>query len=310
MDRRLLLSKPEATYGVDPVAAAAQAVWAEKFTHSYKDTRVPSDPDMPGVGVIASQVYGQHVEFSFEVPLAGSGVAGTAPKWGPLLKAAGWTETIVAATSVTYAPRPDPENSPSQALVWRELRRKHTMLGGRLRAGLKLSSGGRPMLTFAGRALHVPVQDAASLVQADAVYTGWLDNKPVANGTTTFTFDGVSALGLWELGFEQSDNIKFIDVPGQKKVFIAGQRKFTGNSKITTPLVADFDVETRWVNGAVCPWSMVHGATAGNIATVNGRAQILAPSYARSEEIDTTSFGVEMCNSGLSADDDISIVLT
>lgn len=310
MERRLLLSKTEATYGVDPTAAAINAVWAEKFKHNYKDTRVESDPDMPGVGTIASQVYGQHVEFSYEVPLAGSGVAGTAPKWGPMLKSAGWSETIVAGTSVTYARRPDPENSSSISNTWRELRRKHVMLGGYLRAGFKLSSGGRPMLTFNGRALHLPVTDGASLTQADATFTGWLDPKPVASGTTSFTFDGVSTLGLWEMGFEPSDNIKFIDVPGQKRVFLAGKVKSSGTAKITTPLVSAFDLEGRWVNGQVCPWSMIHGATAGNIVTVNGRSQVLAPTYERSEEIDTASFGIENVNSSLSTDDDVSIVLT
>ena len=36
--------------------------------------------------------------------LAGSGTAGTAPRYGALLQACGLSETIVASTSVTYAP--------------------------------------------------------------------------------------------------------------------------------------------------------------------------------------------------------------
>jgi hypothetical protein len=38
------------------------------------------------------------------VELAGSGTAGTAPAYGSILKACGFSETIVASTSVTYAP--------------------------------------------------------------------------------------------------------------------------------------------------------------------------------------------------------------
>jgi len=44
-------------------------------------------------------------EIAFEVSIAGSGTAGTAPSWGPLLKACGFYESLVASTSATYGPR-------------------------------------------------------------------------------------------------------------------------------------------------------------------------------------------------------------
>lgn len=40
----------------------------------------------------------------FGVEISTSGTAGTAPKWGSLLRACGFAETIVAGTSVTYSP--------------------------------------------------------------------------------------------------------------------------------------------------------------------------------------------------------------
>ena len=46
----------------------------------------------------------EHREFDFEVELAGSGAAGTAPKFGVLLKGCDMSETITAATSVVYQP--------------------------------------------------------------------------------------------------------------------------------------------------------------------------------------------------------------
>jgi hypothetical protein len=48
-------------------------------------------------------VANKRVSITFDVELAGSGSAGTAPAFGPLLKAAGLSETVVAVTSVTYA---------------------------------------------------------------------------------------------------------------------------------------------------------------------------------------------------------------
>jgi hypothetical protein len=40
----------------------------------------------------------------FDVDLVGSGTAGTAPAWGPLIQACAFAEVIVASTSVTYNP--------------------------------------------------------------------------------------------------------------------------------------------------------------------------------------------------------------
>jgi hypothetical protein len=48
-------------------------------------------------------VANKRVSITFDVELSGSGTAGTAPAFGPLLKAAGLSETVVAITSVTYA---------------------------------------------------------------------------------------------------------------------------------------------------------------------------------------------------------------
>ncbi len=311
MDRQLLIGKQEVTYGVDPAAAAANSIWAENFEFKLVDTRVEPNPAKPGVGAVASHTYGQHVTYSYEIPLVGSGVAGTAPKWGPVILAAGWSETIVAATSVTYALRYDPENSPSMSYTWRDgNRRKHLMLGCRQRVGLKLGAGQRPMLVINGIGLHVPVSLGAVLAHADANFTGWLDALPVADGTTDYTFDGITDLGIRELSFEQSDNVHFIDVPGQKRVFLAGSRKFTGQQKITTPLASAINFESKWVAGDVVTWSMVHDTTAGRIVTVNGRCQVLGPTYSRDSEVDVLSSGLELVGSSLTTDDDLSIVLT
>lgn len=43
-------------------------------------------------------------ELSFEIELVGSGTAGTAPAWGPLLRACGFAETVTSSTRVDYTP--------------------------------------------------------------------------------------------------------------------------------------------------------------------------------------------------------------
>jgi len=312
MDRQLLLGAAEVTYGTAVATTSAASIWAEDVDFKPTGQRVTPNPAKPGVGPVADHTYGEHVTLSFKVPLVGSGVAGTAPKWGPTIKACGFSETVVAVTSVTYALRADPENSPSMTFRWRDgNKRLHLVKGWRGKVDFQLTAGQRPMLVFTGKGLHTDVAEAAgALAHADADFTGWIDAKPVASGTTTFAYAGVSGLGLREMNFQSSDNVKFVDLPEQENVRLLGERAFTGSLKITNPLPSVLNLETKWRQGTVDVWSMVHDSVAGRIATINGRCQLIDPTYAREEGDDVASANTKLVPSTLVADDDLAIVLT
>lgn len=312
MDLQLLLAKTEVTYGTDPVAVAANTILAEEPTFQLQGTRVTPAVAKPGVGPVADHTYGEHVVLGFKIPLVGGGVEGEAPLWGPIMLACGWDETIVADTSVTYSLAPNPKLADSMTMKWRDgNRRVHLVKGWRGRVGLELSAGKRPMLVFMGKGLHTVVTTAAAeLAQADADFTGWNDCKPVASGTTTFALGGVTGLGIRELNFDQSDNVKFIDVPEQENVRLLGERAFTGKIKTTTPLPSTLNYEQKWVDGSVVTFAMVHGSTAGLIATINGRTQLIQPDYSREEGDDVASMDTKLVPSSLTTDDDLAIVLT
>jgi len=313
MDRQLLLAKKETIYGTDAAPAAAQTLWAEQVNFAPAEgTRVTPDPAKPGVGPVADHTFGQYVTLGFQIPLIGSGTPGVAPKWGGIMKACGWTETVVEDTSVTYALMADPKAADSQTLKWRDgNRRIHLVKGWRGRVGLALTAGQRPMLVINGKGLHTVVTEAvADLAHADADFTGWLDAKPVASGTTTFALDSVTGLGIRELSFDQSDNVRFLDVPEQENVELIGARTFNAQLKTTTPGPTTLNYEQHWVDGDVVTWSMVHDSTPGNIATINGRCQILAPSYSRDNGDDVAAMNLKLVPSSLTTDDDLVIVLT
>ncbi|MFN3523936.1 MAG: hypothetical protein ACK4YQ_16950 [Phenylobacterium sp.] len=71
--RQLLLAKKETVYGTDATAAAIDTMLAEDVSFRLTGQRVKPNPAKPGVGPVASHVYGEHVEMSFKVPLAASG---------------------------------------------------------------------------------------------------------------------------------------------------------------------------------------------------------------------------------------------
>ena len=308
-DRSFILAKAETTYGTDSVPAAVNVLFAENVRHKLLGTRERGAPAKPGVGQVQGQIVGEHVEVSFEIPLAASGVAGTAPKWGPLPKSCGWGETIVASTSVTYALLADPQTADSQTIIWNDGRRLHKVTGWRGRMGLKLSAQKRPMLTFTGKGLYVEVVTRALPAHADATWTGWVDARPVAQGRTTFALNSVN-IALRELSLDPSDNVLFNDLPHQENVTLRGARTFSGSVKGTTPLASALNLETLWTGGAIIPAAVVHGTTAGQIVTLNLKAQLGQPEYGDENGEDVFTQPVDLQPSVLNLDDEIALVLT
>ena len=103
--KRLILAKAETTYGTDSTPAGTDAVLVRNLDITpLSGDLVSRDLIRPYLGNYDQLIAKTSVAISFEVELAGSGTAGTAPRYGAILKACGMSETIVASTSVTYAP--------------------------------------------------------------------------------------------------------------------------------------------------------------------------------------------------------------
>ncbi len=95
-----LLAKVEVTYGTDPTPTGA----ANAILLKGKPTLTPMEavnvkrevvrPFFGNAESLPSSIYGK---LDFEVEMAGSGTAGIAPAWGPLLRACGLSETATAA---------------------------------------------------------------------------------------------------------------------------------------------------------------------------------------------------------------------
>jgi hypothetical protein len=99
-----LAAKIETEEGTKETLAAADAILHKNLAFSpviEQNARdllrgtLSRDPSISGK---------RSAKIAFDVELVGSGVAGTAPYWGPLMKACGFSETVVASTSVTYKP--------------------------------------------------------------------------------------------------------------------------------------------------------------------------------------------------------------
>lgn len=147
-----ILAKVETTYGTDSTptgAANAILVSNAQFALSYNNvTRDFIRPYFGGGGQLAGTRF---VECSFEVELANSGTAGTAPAWAPLLRACGMAESILATPArVEYTPVS--ASFTSLTIYYHIDGVRRIALGCMGNVEIMLNEGAAPMLrfTFAG----------------------------------------------------------------------------------------------------------------------------------------------------------------
>lgn len=96
--KRLILSKIETTYATDSSPAGTDAILVRNLDITPIEADVVSrDLIRPYLGNYDQLLAQTRVSITFEVEMAGSGTAGTAPKFNSLLRACGLAETLLAA---------------------------------------------------------------------------------------------------------------------------------------------------------------------------------------------------------------------
>lgn len=230
-----LLAKVEATYGVDPVPAAANAILVSDVKLTPMNMRTVSrDLIRSFLGSseqLPTEIY-TGIEFTCE--LAGSGAAGTAPALGPLLRACGFAETINAGVSVVYAPVSTGfESLTFHANLDGVL---HKGLGARGTVRLSLKNHDRPTARFMFQGIFVAVADAA-LPAVDL--SAWQRPQPV-NKTNTpgITLHGYSA-PLSDLQIDVANQVQFKSFVGGTDFVQITDRSVTGNVLMQAVKVAD-----------------------------------------------------------------------
>lgn len=105
INRDTIYAKVETTYNTDSVPVGSDAVLIRALQHAI-NPRLVARPALTGSLSDPQQAYAGALEtVTITAEMRGSGAAGTAPEIGPLLRACGLSETVVASTSVTYAPQ-------------------------------------------------------------------------------------------------------------------------------------------------------------------------------------------------------------
>ena len=263
---RLLLAKAESTYGTvpSPAPAGTDAVLVSNLEVEPLRLELRDRELIQGYLGNSAQVVGQtSVGVSFSVELAGSGTAGTAPRWGALMKACGFSETVVSSTSVTYAPVSS--SFSSAALDFRNDGIKHLILGVRGNVAIEMSAGEIPRLNFTFVGIY-----AAPTATANPATTFTAQASPVAvnaDNTTGVSVHSYSAC-MNAFSLDMANNTVFRQLAGCSKQILITDRAPSGSITLELPALGSkdyFSIAAAQTAGAIT-WQ--HGQTAGNIATL------------------------------------------
>jgi hypothetical protein len=303
--KKILLAKIETTYGTDSApTGAANAI----LTHGFKlspleGETVSRDLDRPTLGNDLQLHIGSHVMMEFDVEVAGAGAAGTAPAYGPLLRACGLAETIAAGVDVQY----DPVSADEEAATmhFHHDGQKHAMLGARGSVTLKISPKGIPYFGFKFLGLWV---DPASVADPAPDWSSFTTPLPVsATNTPTFSLHG-AAYNLHELSVDQANDVKPQFIVGDESIMIV-DRKPSGKVTIEAPALSGKNFFTTAKANTTGALQLVHGTAAGNIVQFDAdTVQVLKPRYGDKDGVSTLEMDLSLVPSS-AGDDEFKITV-
>lgn len=204
-----------------------------------------------------------HRVFEFEIELAGSGTAGTAPKFGPLLLGCQMSETITPTTSVAY--QPHGQDGDYMTLIANLDGVQFIMSDAKGTWSLSLNAEEIPVLKFTYLGKYHAVTDVTFPTGID--FTGF--QQPLTVGDDNTSVFTIAALDLVTKSFtlDYANQVVWKDLINRSGVR-APDRKPTANAVFEFTKVATRDWVDNVVKGTVMPLAITHGLVAGNIVSI------------------------------------------
>lgn len=284
--KRLLLAETESPYGTSAAPDGGDALLVSNLEVSPLEIELLDRELITPYFGNSEKVVGQRMgQINFDVELAGSGTAGTPPKWGKILMACGFAQAIVGASpgpaSVTYTPVSS--GFSSVTLDFNADGTKHLFTGCRGTATINLNVGEIPKISFELMGIY----NAAS---ASAAVTPTFDNQadPVVvnsqNTTSVSAFSYSACLETFSLAL--NNETPFRQLAGCSQQVMITERAPSGEISIEAPALGSKDYFAAVSAQTLGAISWQHGQTAGNIITFNApTCNLDSPSYADSDGV-------------------------
>lgn len=271
---KLIVAKIETVYGTDSAPGGGDAVLATQTEISPMEGQDRDrDLDRPFMGNDGTIPVDLHMTMRFRVELQGSGTAGTAPAWGPLIRACGFAETRVVDTSVTYNPVATGHDSISLYFYVGDTR--YVMRGARGNVMPKIDASNIPYLEFNFTSLFTVPDESA---RPAPNYSGYQGPDAASDAATpVFTLDGTD-YALRTFGLDAGNDVQARFLIGDERVIIV-DRKETLEFQIEAVPMSTLNPYALAAARTPIALSITHGTQAGKIATLDiPRLQIERPS--------------------------------
>lgn len=262
VSNEVILAKVETVYNTDPTPTpSANAVLVQNVVPKVSGLRMVARPAIrANLNNVQSVYGGQLHELSFDCEIKGSGAAGTAPEIDALFQGCALNPTIVAATSVTYAPISSAHKSIT--LYWYEGGKKlHKITGARGDYTIKATAGGLMLASFKFTGHYAPPTDVSI---PTPTYVATVPRTALA---MTITVGGATVVARdWSVSAGHTIAMPpSIAAPdGYSEIQITDQA-FAGTMTIESELAAVIDVDTQLQNGSALAFSPgTLGSVTGN----------------------------------------------
>lgn len=284
--KRLIQVKKESTYGTDSTPAGTDALLVRNLEITPIEADVVSrDLIRNYLGNSPQLLANTRASITFQVELAGSGTAGTAPRYGAILQACGLSETIVASTSVTYAPVSS--SFSSATIYFNNDGIRHILTGCRGTFTMNAEVGQIPTLDFTMVGIYNAPTDTAL---PTTTYSQQASPLIFRQGNTS-AFQFFSYAGcLQSVSFDIGNETVYRELVGCTKEVLITNRASSGTVMLEAPALATKDFFGLAQTETTGNLTFLHGTTAGNRATFTaGQCDISNPTYGDQD-------GVQMLN--------------
>lgn len=297
------LVKIETTYGADvvPTGAANAMQMSDVAFTPMEGQEVSRDLLLPYLGHQGVELTGLYARLQGSMEIAGADDAGTAPAYGPLLRACGMAETVVTDTSVTYDPVSADEEAAS--IYFNADGVRHVLLGTRGTWTANLAPNQIPRFRFDLMGLLGTITDVA-LPTVDV--TAFVRPLVVSKANTVMTLFGWTAIAE-SLALDHGNQVEARFLIGAESMEITDRRS-TGTAVVEAKSLATkdwFAIAKARTRGAL---SLVHGVAAGNIVEFAApQVEIGRPTQGQTQGILNYSLPLMLCHD--TGDDELSIVV-
>jgi hypothetical protein len=308
LQRTQVAAQLEATEFSKATLAAADAFLAFNPAFTPSVEMFPRDPVRESLSKYPSVSGKRSAKIAFDVELIGSGTAGTAPFWGKLMKACGFSEVITGGVSVAYTPSSDNQGNSKSVTVGLYMDSMVKRIwGARGTVKLTMEVGKPGILHFEFTGCDFEAADVALL--SSVTYSTLI---PPAFLSGSLTLDSYAALcSKVELDVQNVLALKedISSASGNKGCVITG-RNPKGSMDPELCNVATYDFYTKWKTpGTFGSLSLAATGSAGNIATVTC-PKVRYAAIADQDRNGLRALGLDFEPTLNTGDDEIAITMT